>query len=165
MDIFSVDISALMRFTVSPVELFLRGTLMFWFLFLIFRLILRRDVGSASITDFLFVVILGDAAQNAMIGEGTSVGDGMMLVSTLVMWNYTLDILSYRFPKIARLVSARKLCLVRDGKMQRRNLRKEFITADELHEKIREAGLEHLDQVKMMYMESDGEISVIKRED
>jgi len=165
MNLFSTDIHEIMHFTVPPLELFLRGTIMFWFLFLIFRLVLRRDIGSASVTDFLFVVILGDAAQNAMIGEGTSVSDGMVLVSTLVLWNYAIDALSYRYPRIDRLVSASKLCLVRDGKLQRRNLRKEFITVDELHEKIREEGLEHLNQVKMMYMESDGEISIIKRED
>ena len=165
MNLLSADIAQLMQFTVSPLELVLRGTIMFWFLLLIFRLILRRDIGSASITDFLFVVILGDAAQNAMIGEGSSVSDGMVLVSTLVAWNYGLDVLGYRFPWINRLLSARKICLVRDGKLQRRNLRKEFITSEELHEKIREAGLERLDQVKLMYMESDGEISVIKRED
>lgn len=164
MNLVSADIAQLMQFTVAPLELILRGTIMFWFLLLIFRLILRRDIGSASITDFLFVVILGDAAQNAMIGEGSSVSDGMLLVSTLVAWNYSLDVLGYRFPWIDRLLSARKLCLVRDGKLQRRNLRKEFITTDEVHEKIREAGLERLDQVKFMYMESDGEISVIKRE-
>jgi uncharacterized membrane protein YcaP (DUF421 family) len=164
MNLLSADLSELMQFTVSPLELVLRGTLMFWFLLLIFRLILRRDIGSASITDFLFVVILGDAAQNAMIGEGSSVSDGMVLVSTLVLWNYLLDVLGYYVPWIGRLLSARKLCLVRDGKLQRRNLRKEFITVDEVYEKIREAGLEHLNQVKFMYMESDGEISVIKRE-
>jgi uncharacterized membrane protein YcaP (DUF421 family) len=164
MDLLSVDFLKLMHFTVSPLELFLRGTLMFWFLFLVFRLVLRRDIGSASVTDFLFVVILGDAAQNAMIGEGTSVVDGMMLVSTLVMWNYIVDALSYRYPRIDRLLAARKLCLVRDGQLQRRNLRKEFITVDEVYEKIREAGLEHLNQVKLMHMEADGEISVIKYE-
>lgn len=65
---------------------------------------------------------------------------------------------------IDRLLSARKLCLVRDDKLQRRNLRKEFITTHEVQEKLREAGLERLDQVKLMYMESDGESSVIKRE-
>ena len=164
MNLLSADIAQLMQFTVSPLELVLRGSIMFWFLLLIFRLILRRDIGSASITDFLFVVILGDAAQNAMIGEGSSVSDGMVLVSTLVVWNYGLDVLSYRFPWINRILSARKLCLVRDGKLLRRNLRREFITVEELHEKIREAGFERLDQVKLMYMESDGEISVIKRE-
>jgi uncharacterized membrane protein YcaP (DUF421 family) len=164
MNLLSADIAQLMQFTVSPLELVLRGSIMFWFLLLIFRLILRRDIGSASITDFLFVVILGDAAQNAMIGEGSSVSDGMVLVSTLVVWNYGLDVLSYRFPWINRILSARKLCLVRDGKLLRRNLRREFITVEELHEKLREAGFERLDQVRLMYMESDGEISVIKRE-
>jgi len=164
MDFLNVNVFQLMHFTVSPLELFLRGTLMFWFLFIIFRLVLRRDIGSASVTDFLFVVILGDAAQNSMIGQGNSVADGMVLVSTLVMWNYVVDALSYRYPKIDRLLAARKLCLVRDGKLLRRNMRKEYITADEISAKIREAGLEHLDQVKLMYMESDGEISVIKRE-
>ncbi len=159
-----VNIIELMHFSIPPLELFVRGTLMFWFLFLIFRLILRRDIGSASISDFLFVVILGDAAQNSMIGDGHSVSDGVMLISTLVFWNFSIDWLSYKFPVINRLISVRKLCLVRDGKLQRRNMRKEFITVDEVYEKMREAGLEHLDQVKHMYMESDGEISVIKRE-
>lgn len=163
MEFLNVDMQQLMRFTVSPLELFLRGTLMFWFLFLVFRLVLRRDIGSASVTDFLFVVILGDAAQNSMIGEGSSISDGIMLVSTLVAWNYMIDALSYRYPRIDRLLAARKLCLVRDGKLQRRNLRKEFITVDEVFEKIREAGLERLDQVKLMHMEADGEISVIEQ--
>ena len=163
MEFLNVDMQQLMRFTVSPLELFLRGTLMFWFLFLVFRLVLRRDIGSASVTDFLFVVILGDAAQNSMIGEGSSISDGIMLVSTLVAWNYIIDALSYRYPRIDRLLAARKLCLVREGKLQRRNLRKEFITVDEVFEKIREAGLERLDQVKLMHMEADGEISVIEQ--
>lgn len=164
MSVFGVDIVELLHCTLPPLELVVRGTLMFWFLFFIFRVILRRDVGSTSITDFLFIVILGDAAQNAMIGEGHSVGDGVVLISTLVLWNYALDALSYYFPAFDRLISAKKLCLVRDGKLQRRNLRKEFITLDEVNEKIRGAGLEHLNQVKLMYMESDGEISIIKYE-
>jgi hypothetical protein len=59
MSVLNINPAELMHFTVAPLELFLRGTIMFWFLFLIFRVILRRDIGSASITDFLFVVILG----------------------------------------------------------------------------------------------------------
>lgn len=162
MDLFNVEMGEVIHFTVSPLQLFVRGTLMFWFLFLIFRLILRRDVGSASITDFLFVVILGDAAQNAMIGQATSVSDGMVLIITLVFWNYLIDALSYQFPFIEKLVSAKKLCLVRYGKILRRNMRREFITINELNEKLREAGLENLEQVKFIYMESDGEMSIIK---
>ena len=165
MNIFDLNLYEVMEFTVSPLQLFIRGTLMFWFLFLIFRLVLRRDVGSASISDFLFVVILGDAAQNAMIGEATSVSDGMALIITLVFWNHLIDVLAYRFPLVERLVSSRKLCLVRDGKMLRRNMRKEFVTLKELNQKLREEGIEDIKQVRVMYMEANGEISVLKRDD
>jgi uncharacterized membrane protein YcaP (DUF421 family) len=57
--------SSVFAFTMSPWEILLRGSLVFWFLFAVFRVVLRRDVGSMGITDFLFVVLLGDAAQNA----------------------------------------------------------------------------------------------------
>ena len=72
MNIFSFDLPAIFYFTVSPLELMLRGTLMYWFLFIVFRFVLRRDVGSLGVSDFLFVVILGDAAQSGMIGSATS---------------------------------------------------------------------------------------------
>ena len=88
--------------------------------------------------------------------------DGMVLIATLVLWNYAIDSLSFHFPIIERLVSAQKLCLVRDGKMIQRNMRREYITVNELNEKLREAGIEGVAQVKRMFMESDGEISILK---
>lgn len=149
--------------TVSPVELVLRGTAMFWFLFLVFRFVVRRDTGAMGVTDFLFIALIGDASQNAMIGTGTSVADGIVLISTLVFWNFSVDYLGYRFAWFDRLVSAKKLCLVRDGRMIRPNMRRQFITADELEAKAREAGIDTIGKVKLMYLEADGEISVIPR--
>ena len=163
MDALQLDWSQIFRLSVSPFELIVRGTMMFWFLFILFRFIMRRDVGSVGLTDFLFVVLLGDAAQNAMIGEGGSVADGMVLISTLVGWNYLLDVLAYRFPAVERLTTARRLCLAEDGRLVKRNLRREFITVDELMAKLREAGHEHLSEVKAMYLEADGEISVVPK--
>ncbi|MES2537969.1 MAG: YetF domain-containing protein [Pseudomonadota bacterium] len=164
MDWFNIEYGEILKLTVSPLELMLRGTLMFWFLFFIFRFILRRDVGSMGVSDFLFVVILGDAAQNAMIGEGSSTSDGMVLIATLVFWNYGIDYVTYRFPALERFAALKKLCLVRDGKLIRRNMRRELITSEELKAKLREEGLESLADVKLMYLEADGEISVIKRD-
>lgn len=143
-------------------ETIIRGTVMYWFLFLVLRFVLRRDVGSPGIMDFLFVVLLGDAAQNAMIGEGMSPTDGMILIATLVAWNYTLDYLAYQFPKIDRIISARRICLIKDGKKNFRNIRREFITHEELGSKIHQEGLENISQVKRMWLESNGEITVIK---
>ncbi|MDQ6679402.1 MAG: DUF421 domain-containing protein, partial [Pseudomonadota bacterium] len=94
MNLLDIDPGAVFELTVSPLQLMLRGTLMYWFLFMIFRFLLRRDTGAVGVSDFLFVVILGDAAQNAMIGSASSATDGMVLIATLVFWNYLLDFLS-----------------------------------------------------------------------
>lgn len=164
MNLFDIDLNGIFDFSVSPLQLVLRGTLMYWFLFAIFRWLLRRDVGSVGVGDFLFVVILGDAAQNAMIGSANSTTDGMVLIATLVFWNYLLDFLSFRFHAVERFTSPGRLCLVRDGKKLRRNMRREFITDAELHAKIREEGIDDIATIKLMYLEADGEMSLIKRE-
>lgn len=163
-NVFSFDLTDIFYFTVSPLELMLRGTLMYWFLVIIFRFILRCDVGSLGISDFLFVVILGDAAQNSMIGNATSATDGTVLIGTLVFWSCLLDFMSYRFPALQRLISAPRLCLVRDGKLLRKNMRREFITDGDLAAKVRQEGIEDIGTVKLMYLEADGEMSVIRRD-
>jgi len=162
MHIPDIDLQGMLTFTVSPWELMIRGTLMFWFLLMIFRFVLRRDMGDVGVSDFLFVVILGDAAQNAMIGAGTSAVDGMVLIGTLAAWNFFLDWLGYRVPAVERFVSGRKVCLVRHGRLQRRAMRREFITDEDILAKIREQGLERPEQVRRMFLEADGQISVIK---
>ena len=158
-----LDLKAVFEMTLPVVELFVRGSVMFWFLVLVFRVVLRRDVGSMGITDFLFVVLLGDAAQNGMIGEATSATDAIVLISTLVFWNLLIDWATWRFPLVERVFSARRLCLVKNGRRNRRNMRREFISDAELMSKVREQGLEDLSRVKAMYLESDGEISLIRQ--
>jgi uncharacterized membrane protein YcaP (DUF421 family) len=99
-----------------------------------------------------------------MIGSATSATDGMVLIATLVFCSYALDFMSFRFPAIQRLTAARRLCLVRDGKMLRRNMRRELITDQELGAKIRQEGVEDIAMVKWMYLEADGEMSLIRQE-
>jgi len=59
-----------------------RGTFVYWALFLLFRFVLRRNVGAIGIADILFVVLVADAVQNSMIGDSYSVTDGVILIST-----------------------------------------------------------------------------------
>ena len=159
------DLVDVFGMTMPFLELILRGSLVYWFLFLVFRLILRRDVGSMGVTDFLFVVLLGDAAQNGMIGDATSTTDAVVLISTLVFWNVAMDWATWRFPTVEKLFASQRLTLVRDGKRNRRNMRREFISDAELMSKVREQGLEDLSKVKLMFLESDGEISLIRQPD
>jgi uncharacterized membrane protein YcaP (DUF421 family) len=147
---------------VPVVELVLRGTLVYWLLFLIFRFVLRRDVGAVGIADILLLVIVADAAQNAMSGGYDTFSEGAILVLTIVAWNWLLDFLSFRFAIVRRFATPDRLTLVQRGVPQRRNLRREFITMEELHEKLREQGIESLADVKVAYLEGDGQISVIR---
>jgi uncharacterized membrane protein YcaP (DUF421 family) len=159
-----LDLASLFEITVDPLELVLRGTVMYWFLFLLLRFVLRRDIGSIGIADVLLLVVIADAAQNAMSGGYESITDGMILVGTIAAWNWSLDLLAYRFRSVRRVLEAKPLELVRDGKLMRRNLRKEYITPDEIMAKLREHGIDKLEAVKVATMESDGEITVIPHE-
>ena len=152
----------LFRIHVSIPELILRGTLVYWLLFLIFRFILRRDVGAVGIADILLLVIVADAAQNAMSGGYDTFAEGAILVLTIVGWNWLLDVLSYRFSVVRRFATPGRLTLVERGVPQRRQMRREYITMQELIEKLREEGIENLSDVKAAYLEGDGQISVIR---
>jgi uncharacterized membrane protein YcaP (DUF421 family) len=155
-------IADLFEVHVPVLELVLRGTLVYWLLFLIFRFLLRRDVGAVGIADILLLVIVADAAQNAMSGGYDTFSEGAILVSTIVGWNWLLDMLAYRFKAVRRFSSPGRLTLIKQGALQRRNLRREYITLDELHEKLREQGIEEIADVKVAYLEGDGQISVIR---
>lgn len=146
-------------------ELMLRGTLVYWLLFCIFRFLLRRDVGAVGIADILLLVVIADAAQNAMSGGYETFAEGAILVLTIVAWNWLLDFLSFHFAAVRRFATPSRLTLVSAGRLQRRNMRREFVTLEELEEKLREQGIEKLSEVKAAYLEGDGQISVIRAKD
>lgn len=141
-----------------------RGTVVYWFLLLVFRFVLRRDVGSMGVADLLFVVLVADAASNAMQGEYKSINDGLVLLATLIAWNFGLDWLSYRFAAVARFLEARPEVLVRHGRVNRKAMKREMITMEELEGKLREAGVETLAEVRVARLEGDGKLSVFKIE-
>jgi len=157
-----VDWGALFRLTVNPVELIVRGTATYWFIFLLFRVVLRRSVGAIGIADVLLLVLIADAAQNAMADDYKSLTDGAILVSTILGWNVLFDWISYRFPRIGKLVEPRPLPLVEYGRMNRRHMREELVSEDELMAKLREQGIERIEEVKRAMMESDGVVTVIR---
>jgi uncharacterized membrane protein YcaP (DUF421 family) len=148
--------------TMSPLELFARGTIIYLGLLLTLRFLLRRDVGSMSVADLLFIVLIADAAQNAMAGEYRSITDGLVLLATLVGWNVAIDWAAYHSPRFRRLVEPPAVPLIRDGKWMRANLRKEWITTEEVTSKLREHGIEDVRQVRLAYLESSGELGVIR---
>jgi uncharacterized membrane protein YcaP (DUF421 family) len=130
-----------------------------------FRFVMRRDVGAIGIADVLLVVIIADAAQNAMDDDYQSITEGIVVVGTLIMWNVVTNWMSFKFRPFERFAEPPPLLLIRDGRTLERNLRREMMTRDELLSKLREQGVERTQEVRWAYMESDGQISVRKYKD
>ncbi len=159
-----IDFRTLFGLSMPVFELVLRGSAVYWFLFVVFRFVIRRDVGSVGLADVLIIVLVADASQNAMAGEYTTITEGLILISTLIGWNILLDWLAFRFQWIRRFAEPSTMLLVRNGRLLLRNMRREFITEEELWAKLRQEGIEHLSQVKAAYLEPDGNFSVIRNE-
>ena len=161
--LFALDLEGMFVPTHSLLEIFLRGTLMYLGLVAILRFLLRRQAGSVGIADLLLIVVLADAAQNGFSDDYRSITEGLLLVLTIVFWDFALDWLSFHVPAFRKLMRAPPILLVSDGKTLKHNMRKEALSDDELMSELRQQGIEKLEDVRRAYMEDDGHISIIKK--
>lgn len=98
-----IDWKTVLDPTASLIEIFLRGTIVYLFLFFVLR-ILRRQAGTLGISDLLVIVLIADAAQNAMASDYKSIPEGLLLVATIAFGDYFLDRLGYQVPKAKWLI-------------------------------------------------------------
>lgn len=157
-----IDWKDLLVPTHSLAEIVVRGTVVYLLLFLALRFFLKRQSGVIGIADLLVIVLVADAAQSAMAGGYQSITEGMLLVGTIVFWNYAIDWLGFHFPLFRRLTRPPPLPLIRDGRMLPRNMRQEMITREELMSQLRQQGVADPAEVKEAFIEGDGRVSVIK---
>lgn len=158
-----MDWSTLFGLTVSPWELVVRGSAMYVFLFILFRVVVKRRVGSIGMADILILVIVADAAQNGMSGDYTSITEAFILVATLIGWNLAIDWLTFRFRALQSILEPPPLLLVENGRVLWRHLRAELISEAELMAKLREHGVAELGEVAKAYIEPDGQVTVLKK--
>lgn len=159
-----MDWKSIFSFDIPVFEIILRGSLIYISLFVLLRVVLKRQAGSLGMTDLLLITLIADASQNAMAGEYRSVPSGIVLVCTIVFWSYAFDWLSYKSPWFNKLVEPPPLPLIKDGKLLRRNMRHELIREEELMSQLREQGLDDVRKVKEAFMEPDGHISIVQQE-
>ncbi|HEY9197836.1 MAG TPA: DUF421 domain-containing protein, partial [Gammaproteobacteria bacterium] len=93
---FEIDWNSVFVPTLPLGEIFLRGTVVYLFIYFMLR-IFRRQAGSIGISDLLVVVLVADAAQNAMGSQYTSITEGVLLVLTIFFWDYLFDWLGDRY--------------------------------------------------------------------
>ena len=160
--IFLIEWSELLIPTHSLAEIMIRGTVMYLALFLVLRFVMLRQSSTIGIADILVIVLIADAAQNGFAKEYKSVTEGLLLVLTIVFWDIFLNWLSYHFKIFERLLAPAPLILIDKGKMNRKNMRSQFITEEELRGQLRQQGVSDIAEVKHAHLEANGEISVVK---
>ena len=145
------------------IETFVRGSLIYLGLVALLRITPARETGAVGTPDLLVILLVSDAAQNAMAGPHHAVGDGLALLVTILAWSAILDWLGYRSAFFHRLLRTPPTRLVRDGRILAQGLRRELMTRDELMAQLRKEGIEDLSRVKGAWIEADGSVSVIRR--
>jgi len=157
------DIPAALIPDVSLFETIVRGIVMYLSIFVLLRVILRGRTSGVTISDLLVLVLIADAAQNAMAADYMTITNGLVLVATIITTSFVMDWLAFRSERLRRFVHPERKPLVVDGRLLRRTMNEELITEDELMTQLRMNGVEDVAEVKAVYLEGNGAISVIKR--
>lgn len=161
-DLFPSDWSALFQLETPVVELLVRGSAMYLAVLVLLRIMPRRAGGELARMDLVFLLLIAEAATHALGDYGT-IGDALVVIASLMAWDYIINFLSHRLPWFERLISAPPVEVIRDGRLLLRNMRREYLTQDELMSALRRNGLETPEQVKRAWVESEGRIAIIRR--
>ena len=143
------------------VNIMLRCTVVYLAIVIGLRLIGKRHVGQLSILDFVLILLVSNAVQNAMVGDNNTLFGGLIAAGTLLILNYILSLVFYRWVSAERFFEGTPTLLVHNGTILKPHLAFEKITEDELERAIREHGIESSHEVRSAVMEADGSISVI----
>lgn len=140
----------------------IRAAAVYLFLLVLFRLSGQRALAQITTFDFVLLLIISEAAQQALIGDDNSMTHGALLVLTLVGINIALSLIKQRFKGIERLLEDAPLVLVEDGRTLQDRMDKVRVDEGDILEAARERhGLERLEQIKYAVLERDGAISIV----
>ena len=131
------------------------------FIVVALRLFGKSEISQLSVTDLVFIMLLSNAVQNAMVGSDSSLSGGLVAAATLFVVNLVFKQCLYRFPRFGRFLQGESLMLIYKGKTNTENLRKAKLTQDELLEAVREHGVSSVSEVDLAVLEVDGNISVL----
>ena len=151
--------------SIPLLELVARGTVIYLALIVAMRVVGQREVGGIGMTDLLVVVLVVEAAGVGLRGETTSIGDSLVLVATVLAWSVAIDAITYRWPRVAKLLKARPKAIIRNGTFDRHVMHREFMTRDEVLSQLRLHGITDPAAVHRAYIEPNGMVSVIRQDE
>lgn len=144
-------------------EFVLRGAVIYIFVFVLFRLTGKRQVGQLTPFDLVLLLLIGNAVQNSMNAGDNSITGGLILSITLVALNVGIDRLTFKSKKVQQFVEGSPKVLVHNGKVNHEMLDHEKVTMRDLELALRQEGVMDTSEVRFAILESNGQISVIKK--
>jgi uncharacterized membrane protein YcaP (DUF421 family) len=142
-----------------------RGVVVFVFLFVLMRIMGRRELSSLEPFDLILLIILGDAVQQGLTQDDYSLTGAMLAVGTIAILQLVVSYSNFRFPRLRPLIDGEPVVVLQDGKPIDRNMKRERLTIEDLAEAARKNGVGTLDDIAWAVMETNGEISFIKKSD
>ena len=134
------------------------------FIIIAIRLFGKKELAQLTVIDLVFILLISNAVQNAMVGQDTTLIGGLIAAATLFIMNYILKFLIYRFPTIGKAIQGEAIMLVYDGNVIKSNLERARITVEELEESAREHGVDGIKDVNLAVLEIDGNISILSND-
>ena len=144
-------------------EFIARAVIVYVTLMLMVRLSGKRTVGQFTPFDLLVVMLLSEGVSNSLSGEDNSVVGGLIVAGTLVLLNVIVAVTSARSKKVEAVVEGTPILVARDGRIFHDVLKREHVGVGDMDKALREADCD-LDNVKCAFLETDGSISVLKRQ-
>lgn len=145
-------------------EFILRAVVVYVVVLGMVRLSGKRALGQITPFDVLLIVLLGNAVQNALLGEDTSLAGGLLLAATLIAINYAVGWLASRSRRMERLVEGEPVLVARDGKLLESVLRRELLTRADFDAALRHQGCRSIDEVELALLETNGHITIVPRQ-
>ena len=140
----------------------LRGLAVYVFVWVIFRLAGRRTFAEMTSFDFVFLLIVAEATQQALLGQDMSVTNCLIVVSTLVLIDIGLSIAKLRWGKLEMWMDGTPTVILANGKLIKDRMRKARVDEDDILHAAREHhGLMNMDQIKYAVLEKSGGITII----
>src|SRR4051812_38215974 len=144
-------------------DLVLRTIIVFSLIYVLTRVIGRRELGSLEPFDLIVLVVIGDLVQQGVTQSDYSVTGVAMVISTLCLMTVLVSFLSYKFPRLRPALDGEPLVLVEEGEVVERNLRRERLTVEELAAEARLQQIAHISDIRFAVLETNGNISFIPK--
>ncbi|HEY0516449.1 MAG TPA: YetF domain-containing protein [Solirubrobacteraceae bacterium] len=144
-------------------DLVIRATVVFFFIFLVTRIAGRRELSALQPFDLILLVVLGDLVQQGITQSDESVTGTLTVISTITLLSVAVSWITFRVPRVRPVTEGQPVVLVQDGRPIERNLRRERITLEDIQEEARGVQIASIADLQWAILEDDGHISCIPR--